>query len=126
MSCVNPATNQPHPLSAPIFARWPGWMLDDVTGGAGRPVAGLTPEDIVIRWSTDSRRVFAGHASQVPLRVDRVDIATGQRAASTEISPADRAGLVSFTGVALADDPHVYAYTYQRYVSRLYLVEGLR
>jgi len=102
------------------------WMLYQLEGGSGRPIGSLSLEDDLIRWSPDGRSVFAYRSAQIPLRVDRVDIPTGRRTAFAEFSPAERAGLVSFIGVSLADDLRSYAYCYQRYISTLYVVEGVR
>jgi hypothetical protein len=102
------------------------WMLYRLEGGGGRPIGSLSLEDNLIRWSPDGRSVFAYRGAQIPLRVDRIDIATGRRTAFAELSPAERAGLVSFLDVSLADDLESYAYVYQRYISTLYLAEGAR
>ena len=110
-----------------LLARTSGaWVLYDLKGGGGRPVGSLSLEDELIRWSPDGRSVFAFRSARIPLRVDRVDIATGRRATFAEFSPAERAGLVTFVNVSLADDLESYAYCYQRYISTLYLVEGAR
>jgi hypothetical protein len=61
-----------------------------------------------------------------PLRVERVDLATGRRTPIHEIKPAD------MTGVWLPFDPLVtpdgrgYAYTYYQLLHNLYLAEGVR
>jgi hypothetical protein len=102
------------------------WMLYRLDGGGGRPIGSLSLEDKLIRWSPDGRSVFAFRSAQIPLRVDRVDIATGKRTAFAEFSPAERAGLLTFLSVSLADNLESYAYVYQRYISTLYLVEGAR
>ena len=102
------------------------WVLYDLKGGGGRPIGSLSLEDDLIRWSPDGRSVFAFRSAQIPLRVDRVEIATGNRTAFAEFSPAERAGLVTFLDVSLADDLESYAYCYQRHISTLYLVEGVR
>jgi hypothetical protein len=40
--------------------------------------------------------------------------------------PGDLAGVRQVAELALADDPHVYAYAEFLYTSRLYTVEGVR
>ena len=102
------------------------WMLYRLEGGGGRPIGSLSPEDDLIRWSLDGRSVFAFRSAQIPLRVDRIDITTGKRTVFAEFSPVERAGLLAFLGVSLADDLESYAYCYQRHISTLYLVEGGR
>ena len=103
-----------------------GWELYAVGGVEGRPISALTSEDELVRWSPDGRSVFAFRGARIPLRVDRIDIATGGRTTLTELCPAERAGLVAFLRVTLADDLQSHAYGYQRFFSTLYLVEGAR
>ena len=58
-----------------------GQKLYPVDGGAPRPVPGATPDDAVVRW-TPGRQVPARRSSlysDVPLRVEKLDIATGRR-----------------------------------------------
>ena len=95
-------------------------------GGEPRPVAGVGDGEDVVGWSTDGRAVFtmAGHV--VPVRVDRVELASGRRTIVLELSPADLKGVVSIPEVALAHDGAVYAYSYQQTRSELYLVKGFR
>jgi len=62
----------------------------------------------------------------VVMRVDRVDPLTGRRSLLTQITPDDRAGLRQAVGLRFADDPRVYAYRQTRYLSSLFLVEGVR
>jgi hypothetical protein len=97
-----------------------------VRGGAPRPLAGLGPDDQVIRWSKDGTSLFAYRPGEIPAVVVRVDPAKGAREAVRTIQPADRAGVVAVTPVLLAADASSYVYGYRRVLSDLYLVEGLR
>jgi len=115
------------------------FQLFSVGGAPPRPALGLTPGDMLARWSPDGRelwvygggsvRSFAASGNQdtaLGIRVDRVDPRTGRRSLLTQIKPDDRAGLRQAVGLRLADDPRVYAYRQTRYLSSLFVVEGVR
>ena len=115
------------------------FQLFSVGGGPPRPALGLTPADVLSRWSPDGRelwvygggsvRSFAASGSKdvgLGIRVDRVDPTTGRRSLLTQIIPDDRAGLRQAVGLRLADDPRLYAYRQTRYLSSLFVVEGVR
>jgi len=99
-----------------------------VGGGEPRPALGLTPEDVVVRWSPDGRElwVWANDTSTSIIRVDRVDPETGMRAELLSLALHDVAGVRSLEMLTLADDPNVFAYGQWRYTSTLYTVEGMR
>ena len=40
--------------------------------------------------------------------------------------PADRAGLIDVAFLQMTDDARSYVYTYRRFLSTLYYVDGLR
>jgi len=63
---------------------------------------------------------------EIPTRVDRLDLATGQRTLLRELAPADRAGVKRFNGVSFSADEQSYAYGLTRIVRSLYVVEGVR
>jgi hypothetical protein len=98
------------------------------SGGAPRPALGLRTRDLPVRWSPDGREiwVWSDPAAITPMRVDRVNPATGARSPLLSIVPGDLAGVRQVAELALADDPHVYAYAEFLYTSRLYTVEGVR
>lgn len=62
----------------------------------------------------------------VPLKVIRVDFATGRRELWKEITPPDPAGVQSISNITFSADGKSYAYSVSRILSDLYVVEGLR
>jgi hypothetical protein len=68
----------------------------------------------------------AGLNSDVPLRVEKLDIATGRREPYETIGPADLIGAVQISPIALSDDGKSHAYTVRRQASHLFLVSGAR
>ena len=101
-------------------------LLYPVEGGSPRPVSGVAPGEIAIRWSSDGRSIFVRQFGDLPARVFRVDLSTGRRELWKEIMPSDRAGVRAISGIWLAADEKSYVYSYNRTLSDLYLVNGLK
>jgi Tol biopolymer transport system component len=98
-----------------------------VAGGEPRPVLGMEPDEIPIRWSADGRSLYVRSTPNVlPAKVHRLDLSTGRRELWKELGPADLAGVASIPSIALTRDARWYAYTYFSRLWNLYLVEGLK
>jgi Tol biopolymer transport system component len=95
-------------------------------GGEARSVPSLAPDDVVVRWRIDSHGFLVTHWSEVPARLERVDLATGRRDPVRNLAPPDLAGVVRIRGVTVADDDRVYAYSTTQRRSDLFLIEGAR
>ncbi len=95
-------------------------------GGDPVEAKGLTAEDQWIRWSADDRSLLVFRGNEIPVRVERVDIATGVRRVVLTIEPANRSSLLTIPYVTLADDEKHYAYSAWRTRTQLFTIEGLR
>jgi Tol biopolymer transport system component len=100
-------------------------FLFPIEGGEPRPVAGLTPEDEVVRFDSTGNALLVARGN-LPLEVFRVDIASGRREKLGEINPSDRTGAEGLFNLVLTPDGKTYAYTIQRRLSTLYVVTGLK
>jgi hypothetical protein len=58
--------------------------------------------------------------------VFRLDLTKGQRQLVRELSVPDRTGLTGIRYIQMTADAKSYAYTYSRFLSELYLIEGLK
>jgi Tol biopolymer transport system component len=96
------------------------WRLD---GGPPRTLPAIAPGDNVLRWSPDGKALWVAPVA-VPIRIDKVDVATGGREPLVTITPPERANVFQLQWLSLADDPRVYAYNTGSWSSELYLVEG--
>ena len=103
-----------------------GYQVYPIEGGAAAPVPGLDNRDDIIGWRRDGRSLLVFRPREMPVRVDRLDVSTGQRTLFRELAPADRAGAIRFEGVSFSADEKSYAYTVSRFVGALYAVEGVR
>ena len=100
------------------------YSVYSITGGEPRPVAGLTPADVIAQWSGDGRSVLAYRRAEIPCRLEQIDLATGHRKTFKELVPPDRVGLLSMREVFVTDDLRSYAYTAYYQVSSLFVSEG--
>jgi hypothetical protein len=62
----------------------------------------------------------------VPVQVDRIDIATGERKLLVEMAPMDRVGTFIFSPFSVSKDGAQYAYSYLKRLSTLFVVEPVR
>jgi Tol biopolymer transport system component/predicted Ser/Thr protein kinase len=91
-----------------------------------KPVAGIDPGDLLIRWTADGRGLYVWNPSEMPARVSIVDVASGHRAPWKEIFPPDPAGILGLWPILITSDGTSYAYSYRRVLGDLYVAEGLR
>jgi hypothetical protein len=97
-----------------------------LNGGDPRPIPGLEQEDRVIRWGLDGRSLYVYRPRERPLKLFKLNIATGQREPAKEIVPADQAGILGPVNVLITPDGRGYIYAFTRALSDLYLVTGLQ
>jgi Tol biopolymer transport system component len=99
-------------------------VLFPLEGGEPRPVVGVEPGEVLIRWSGDGASLFVYKAGQLPACIYRVSLETGQRELWMELIPADLAGVLSIGQIRLTPDGKSCVYSFKRTLSELYLVEG--
>jgi hypothetical protein len=101
-----------------------------IDGTSPRPLPGLLAGDEPRRFSADGRSLFVSTAfGRFPVAVTRIDLASGRREAVLSLAPPERAGVIlspAAFGMTLTGDGSHYAYMYVRWMSDLYLVEGLK
>ena len=100
--------------------------LYPVAGGDPKLLPGQQPGEVVNSWSSDQRSVFLLARGQIPAQVYRMDLATGQRTLWKSVEPADAAGIDTIGRVLISADGKAYVYGYNRTLSDLYLVQGLK
>jgi Tol biopolymer transport system component len=101
-------------------------FLYPVSGGDARPIAGIQPGEEPLAWSADNHALYTYRPGEIPARVYRLELASGQRSVSKELVPIDPAGIETIGPILITPDGKTYAYGYHRTLSDLYLVEGLR
>ncbi len=103
-----------------------GLTLFPAEGGEARDVPGAQAGDYPGQWAPDGRTVFVGDPTVVPMRVDRLEVATGRRTLVRTLGPADLAGVLQIGSVVTSGDGRYYAYGTDVTISHLFLVDGAR
>jgi hypothetical protein len=101
-----------------------GVHLFPTAGGDGAPVAGTTRDDLPVAWERASRALFVWDR-EIPLRVQRVDLSTGQRTLALEVSPRDPSGVL-YGHVRFTPDLSHYLFRFRRHTSYLAIVTGVK
>jgi hypothetical protein len=106
-----------------------GWGIQAVRGGAPRPIPGLDRKDDVIRIAADNRSLFVREPGPSwPVRVSRLELATGRKRPWMSLQPADLPGAKpsGSATILLTPDGRRGVYQLHRRLGNLFLVEGLR
>jgi len=101
------------------------WALLPIDGGAAVPVPGISPDELPLHFA-DDRSLWVSERGQLPVRVYRLDVATGAKKVLRDFEPPDKAGVSYVRNVVVSDDGTSYAYQYRRWLSNLYVATGLK
>ncbi len=100
--------------------------LFPIPSGDAQPIKGLEPGEMPIAWTPDGKYLYVYKGGELPAKVYRLEVASGNRTLWKQLMPPDPAG-VEFVGPVLpTPDGKSYVYGYRRLLSDLYLVEGLQ
>ena len=102
------------------------YSLYSIDGGTPRPIAGLAGEEAPLRWSADGLSLYVSQPDKAMTKIWLLDPATGRRRLFKELRPPGSATSGDLLDVLMTPDGRSYVHTYQRWLSDLYVVEGLR
>jgi len=100
--------------------------LYPTTGGDPRMIPGLNQGEQPITFSVDGRAIYIYQPGELPARVYRLDVQTGQRTLWKELMPYDPAGVENIGPILMTPDAKTCVFGYHRMLADLYLVEGLK
>ena len=121
---LQPWSNPLSPDGKTIVARQSGnFVLYPLDGGPPRAISGLRDGEWPIQWTADGRALYVFRREDNPIQIFILDLATGERKLWKEIRPPDGSGQQR---VRTTPNGSLVIYGYQRVISELYLVEGLR
>jgi len=119
------AQSSPDGKFAPVsLADGTVWLLP-IAGGELRSIAAHPPER-VYGWSADGKSVYVATTGETTNNIYRVNIKTGQRELFGTVSPSDKVGVTYVSPPLVTPDGKYYAYSYNRQISELFVVEGLQ
>ena len=100
--------------------------LYPANGGEPRAIPGFNIGEQSITFSSDSRALYVYQPGELPARVDRLDVQTGQRTLWRQLIPTDPAGVETIGPILITPDAKTCIFGYHRMLADLYLVEGLK
>jgi hypothetical protein len=120
----------PTPDGRFITAQDPGGglpVLQPLDGGEPRSIAGARASDVILQFDPEGRTAFVRESCVAAnCRWVRLDLRTGQRSPWLDMTPPDRTGVTGIINLAVHPGGRSYAYTYERVLSDLYMIEGLK
>uniref|UniRef100_A0A832I4E1 non-specific serine/threonine protein kinase n=1 Tax=Eiseniibacteriota bacterium TaxID=2212470 RepID=A0A832I4E1_UNCEI len=102
------------------------YSLYPIEAGEPRPMPGIQPGDLVSGWTADGAAVFAFRPDELPVRVYRVDVASGERAMWRVLAPPDPTGIYRMSRLCMTPDATAYAYSYFLQLLDLHIIDGLK
>ncbi len=101
-------------------------ILFPIEGGDPKPIADLEPGESVIRWSADGRHLFLSKVEEPAfVKISRLDVSNGRKEVWKELRTPDPVG-VAISNVVMTPDGESFAYSFQRDITTLFLIGGLR
>jgi eukaryotic-like serine/threonine-protein kinase len=96
----------------------------DTGVGVCAAVPGAVPEEQIAGWATDGRSVLVYRRYPVPVRIEKLDVATGRRELFATLQPTTAAvsGLINL----IVTPSGSMVYDYARVRSSLYVISGLK
>ena len=91
-----------------------------------RPVPGLAADDQPLQWARDSHSLYVQRQYLPVAKIDRLDVATGQRQPAMEIALSDPAGFNPTVSRLVLAPNGSYCYSYLQGLTELYVVEGIQ
>jgi eukaryotic-like serine/threonine-protein kinase len=100
--------------------------LYPVAGGDAKLIPGFNSGEQPITFSADGHSIYVYQPGELPARVDRLDLQTGQRTLWKQLMPTDPAGVETIGPILITPDAKTCIFGYHRMLADLYLVEGLK
>jgi eukaryotic-like serine/threonine-protein kinase len=97
-----------------------------VDGSAPIPLTYLDRNDEPLQWSTTESHLYVRRAGAWPPVIDRVNTTTGEREQWKTIQAGDPAGVDTIHRILVTPDGRSYCHDYIRFLSELFIVEGLK
>ena len=101
-----------------------GWQWHAISGGPPRAIPSLSRDEpvFVAGWASDGRSPLVQTTTDVPLKIDTLDFATGRRTPFKTIGTSDLAGLKNMGVRSLSSDGLQYAFGFSKALSTVFVV----
>jgi len=116
-----PNGNEVSGLSAD-FDHW----IYPIDGSPPRQLGMLDRSDRIVRWLPDGKSLLTYRINEMPARLHRVDVETGERSLWREIAPPDPTGIFRIGRVRTNADGSTHGYVYYMHLVDLHVLSGLK
>jgi DNA-binding beta-propeller fold protein YncE len=96
-----------------------------VDTGERKPILGMEPGEHPTGWTGDGGSIYV-YRPAVPANVYQVELKSGRRQLWKQLAPPDPTGIYFIRLPHISADGKAYAYNYSRFLSDLYLLDGLK
>lgn len=100
--------------------------LYPIAGGEPQSIPGWMREDMWINWAEDGQSAYIYDDDKTSARLYRLNLSTGKREQILTLAPSDVAGVTAVLNVRMTSDGKTYAYSYNRELSDLFVVAGVK
>ena len=100
--------------------------LYPVEGGDAMEFPGYEEGEWVVAWDPDGKSIFLYNYHLMPAQIYRLELSSGRRTPFKQLLPSDPAGIDHLAPILMSHDGKKFAYGYGRFLSDIYLVEGLK
>jgi len=101
------------------------WLVPS-SGGEPRVVTAIHPGEVVAGWALGGHALYAVRGWDLPGQLFRIEIDSGRREPVKQLAPADRAGVQVIDFVLVTPDLRTVAYGFNRTLTEMYVVRGLK
>ncbi len=106
---------------------WAGkWYFVPVDTGEPHAIPFLDTDESPIHASIDGRFLYVRRGTRAPARIERLELSTGRRMLWKIVTPRDPVGVDQLWPIVIAPSEAAYCYFYNRNLSDLFVVRGLR
>jgi Tol biopolymer transport system component len=100
-------------------------VIHPLAGGEPTELPTIVRGEYPVSWTPDGRALFVAGTTNVPHRVFRIDLSTGQRSLWKEVRPSQVAG-IRMSQVSVTPDGRSILHMYSRLLANLYVADGIR
>jgi eukaryotic-like serine/threonine-protein kinase len=97
-----------------------------VNEGSPRNIPNLNPGLVPVQWAEDNSSIYGYRHAELPAKVYKINVATGQQAVIQELQPETATGVIAILPVVVSRDASRFAYSSYQILSVLYLISGLQ
>jgi len=101
-----------------------GWLYS-LAGSEPQVIKGLLRGDKWIGWGSNSQSAFVFQGQKTEALIFQLDPVSGRRKLVGKAVPQDPSGVTSVDPVRITPDGKAYAFTYNRSLSDLFVVQGV-